>query len=95
MVDATSQVVGGVELDDGYSRRILPPINPRPAGRPRVKRIKSQSQGVKLQRCSKCKQEGHYRNTCRNPRADFDAGYDGDVVHVEDLLWGDASNQWR
>jgi len=92
---ATGQVVGGAELDDGYNRRILPPINPRPPGRPRGKRIESQSQGVKLRRCSKCKEEGHYRNTCRNPRADVDAVYDGHVVHYEDFLGEEASNQWH
>ena len=39
--DGTGQVVGGAELDDGYSRRILPPIKPHPFGRLRVKRIES------------------------------------------------------
>ena len=31
---------------------------------------------------------GHYKNKYRNPRADFDADYEGDVVVVEDLLGG-------
>jgi len=35
----TGKVVRGKELDDGYNRRILPPINPRPSGRPHVRRI--------------------------------------------------------
>jgi len=78
--DGTSQVVGGEELDNGSIRRILPPINPRQSGRPCVRKSESQRQGVKLRRCSKCREEGHYGNTCRNPRADFDAGYKADIV---------------
>ena len=35
----TGAVVGGEELDDAYNRHILPPINPRPSGRPRGRRI--------------------------------------------------------
>ena len=46
--DGTGQVVEGEELDDEHNRHILPPINPRPSRRPRVKRIESQRQGVKL-----------------------------------------------
>ena len=90
----TGAVVGGEELDDRYNRRILPPINPRPSGRPRVRRIESQRQGVKLWRCSKYGEEGHYRNTCRNPHADFDARYEGDVIQFEDLLGGQSFGQW-
>ena len=41
-----------------------------------------------MKRCSKCGDIGHYKNTCRNPRVDFDADYVGDVVAVEDLLGG-------
>jgi len=52
--NATGLVVGGEALDDGYNRRILPPINPRPQGRPRQRRIESQTQGVQMRRCSKC-----------------------------------------
>ena len=95
----TGQVVEGEELDDGYNRRILPPINPpinpRLSGRPHVRRIESQRQGVKLRRCSNCGEEGHYRNTCRNPRADFNSGYDGYVLLMEDLLGGEASTNWH
>jgi len=40
--DGIGQVVAGEELDDGYSRHILPPINPRPSRRPHVRRIESQ-----------------------------------------------------
>ena len=29
---------------------------------------------------------GHYKNTCRNLRADFDADYEGDVVVIDNLL---------
>jgi len=85
---ATGAVVRGEELDDAYNRRILPPINPRPSGRPRVRRIESQRQGVKVRRCSKCGEEGQYRNTCRNSGADFD------VVQFEDLFGADSSAQW-
>ena len=91
---ATGAVVGGEKLDDAYNRHILPPINPRPSGKPRVRRIESQRHGVKVQRCSKCGEEGHYRNTCRNPRADFDEGYEGDVVQFEDLFGADSFAQW-
>jgi len=93
--DGTDQVVGGEELDDEHNKRILPPINPCPSGRPRVKRIESQRQGVKLRRCSNSAEEGHYRNTCRNPYADFHSGYEGAVVHMEDLLGGEASTNWH
>ncbi|KAJ8430892.1 hypothetical protein Cgig2_003885 [Carnegiea gigantea] len=31
--DATGLLVGGEALDDGYNRRILPPLNPHPQGR--------------------------------------------------------------
>ena len=36
----------------------------------------------------KCGEVGHTRRTCRNPRADFDASYEGDIVEVEALLDG-------
>ena len=91
----TGQVVGGHDMDVGYNRRILPPINPRPSGRPSEKRIESQRQRVKLRRCSNCGEEGHYRNTCRSPRADFSSVYDGHVVVMEDLLVGEASTNWH
>ncbi|KAJ8444428.1 hypothetical protein Cgig2_005950 [Carnegiea gigantea] len=41
MDNAKGLVVGGEALDDGYDRRILSPINPRPQGRPRQRRIES------------------------------------------------------
>ncbi|KAJ8433774.1 hypothetical protein Cgig2_025937 [Carnegiea gigantea] len=53
--NATGLVVGGEALDDGYNRRILPPINSRPQGRPRQRRIESQTHGVQMRRCSKCR----------------------------------------
>ncbi|KAJ8420591.1 hypothetical protein Cgig2_032289 [Carnegiea gigantea] len=31
---------------------------------------------------------GHMRHTYRNPRADFDASYEGDVVQIKDLVDG-------
>ncbi|KAJ8423414.1 hypothetical protein Cgig2_032664 [Carnegiea gigantea] len=82
----TGHVVGGDELDEDFNRRILPPKNPRGAGRPRKRRIESQTQGVKARRCSKCGELGHYKNTCRNPRADVDADYVGDIVPVEEFM---------
>jgi len=45
-------------------------------------------QGTTSRRCSKCGEVGHTRWTCRNPRADFNLNYEGDVVAVEDLLDG-------
>ncbi|KAJ8430623.1 hypothetical protein Cgig2_021585 [Carnegiea gigantea] len=84
----TGFVVGGDYLDEDFNRRILPPKNPRGARRPRKRRVESQTQALKPRRCSKCGDLGHYKNTCRNPRADFDADYPGDVVPVEDLFRG-------
>jgi len=92
--DGTGQVVGGEELDDGYNIHILPLINPCQSRRPCVRRIESQRQGIKLRRCSKCGEEGHYRSTYRNPRADFNVGHKGDLVHLEDSLGGDATSPW-
>ncbi|KAJ8432093.1 hypothetical protein Cgig2_001174 [Carnegiea gigantea] len=86
--NAIGLVVGGDALDDGYNRTILPPINPRPQGRPRQRRIESQTQGVQIRRCSKCGEGGHYRSTCRNPRSDFNADNRGVLVAVEDLFDG-------
>ena len=86
--DRTGRVIGGEVLDDEFNRRILPPINPRKRGRPKSTRTESQTQGVRLKRCSKCGEHGHYKNTCRNTWADFDANDKGDVVLVEDLLGG-------
>jgi len=84
----TGLVVGGDDLDEDFNRHILPPKNPRGAGRPKKRRVKSQTQGLKSCRCSKCGDLGHYMNACRNPFADVDADYPGDVVAVEDLFSG-------
>ncbi|KAJ8425786.1 hypothetical protein Cgig2_014499 [Carnegiea gigantea] len=78
--DDTGLAVGGDDLDEDFNRRILPPKNPRGAGRPRKKRVESQTQGFKPCRCSKCGDLRHYKNTCCNSRADFNAYYPGDVV---------------
>ena len=86
--NATGLVVGGEALDDGYNRRILPPLNPRPQGRPRKRRIESQRHGIQVRKCSKCREVGNYRNTCRNPRADFNTDETTVVVLVEDLFEG-------
>ncbi|KAJ8438971.1 hypothetical protein Cgig2_018882 [Carnegiea gigantea] len=75
----TGLVVRGDDLDEDFNRRILPPKNPRGAGRPRKRRVESQTQGLKPRRCSKCGDLGHYKNTCRNPCADFDADYPAEV----------------
>ncbi|KAJ8447200.1 hypothetical protein Cgig2_030431 [Carnegiea gigantea] len=88
-VDAKAgRVVDRYELDDDYDRCILPPTNGRRSGRSPSNRRDSQMQGTRSRRCSKCGEVGHTRHTCRNPRADFDANYEGDVVKVEDLLDG-------
>ncbi|KAJ8429581.1 hypothetical protein Cgig2_023787 [Carnegiea gigantea] len=84
--NTTGLVVGGEALDDGNNRRILPSLNPHLQGRPRKRRIESQRQGVQVLKCSKCGEVGHYRNTCRNPRADFNADETTVVVPVEDLF---------
>ena len=39
-----------------------------------------------MYRCSKCHKTGHYKNTCRNPRVDFDDDDPRFIVSVEDLL---------
>ncbi|KAJ8447133.1 hypothetical protein Cgig2_022862 [Carnegiea gigantea] len=89
IVDAkTGQVVGGDELDDDYNCCILAPTNRRQSGRPPSKHRESQTQGTRCRRCSKCGEVGHTRRTCRNPRANFDANYEGDIVEVEALLDG-------
>ena len=84
----TGLVVGGDDLDEDFNRRILPPKNPRGAGRPKKRRVESQTQGLKPRRCSKCGDLRHYKDTCRNLRAVVDADYPGDVVAVEDLFSG-------
>ena len=86
--DITGRVIGGEALDDEFNRRILPPINPRKRGRPESKRRESQTQGARLKRCSKCGEPGHYKNTCRNPRADFHDDDDGYIVPFEELVGG-------
>ncbi|KAJ8423071.1 hypothetical protein Cgig2_009340 [Carnegiea gigantea] len=77
---------GGHELDEDYNRHIIPPQNPQLPGRPEKRRRESQRQGKKVRRCSKCGDVGYYRNTYRNPCADFDVGHAGDVVPAEELF---------
>ncbi|KAJ8447962.1 hypothetical protein Cgig2_028838 [Carnegiea gigantea] len=79
----TGLIVGGNDLYEDFNRRILPPRNPPGAGRPRKRRVESHTQGLKPRRCSKCGDLGRYKSTCRNPRADFDADYPGDVIPLE------------
>ena len=86
----TGLIVGGDDLDEDFNKHILPPKNLRGAGRPRKRRVESQTQGLKPRRCSKCGDLGHYKNTCCNPRLDFDADYPGDIVLVEDLFSGNC-----
>ncbi|KAJ8422402.1 hypothetical protein Cgig2_029226 [Carnegiea gigantea] len=88
-------VVGGDDLDEDFNRRILPPKNPQGAGRPKKRRVESQTQGLKPRRCSKCGDLGHYKNTCRNPRADVDADYPGDVVALEAKIMEHHDNYRR
>ena len=64
--DTTGHVIGGEALDDEFNRCILPPMNPRKRGWPESKRRESQTQGVRLKRCSKYGEPGHYKNSCRN-----------------------------
>ncbi|KAJ8423694.1 hypothetical protein Cgig2_003378 [Carnegiea gigantea] len=78
----TGRVVGGDDLDDDYDRCILPP----PIG---------DSQGTRSRRYSKCGEVGHTRRTCHNPRADFGASYESNVVEVEDLLDGSPLKQLK
>ncbi|KAJ8422350.1 hypothetical protein Cgig2_015345 [Carnegiea gigantea] len=86
--NTTGLVVVREALDDGYNRRILPPLNPRPQGRPQKRRIQSQRQGILVRKCSKCGEVRHYRNMCRNPRANFNADETTVIVPVEDLFEG-------
>jgi len=85
--DNTSAVVGGQELDEDFNRRILPPKNERPLGRPPKRRIESQTQRVRVHWCSKCHEIGHYKNNCRNPRADFDDHYAGQGMLLLGTIW--------
>ena len=91
--DKTGVMVGGQELDEECNRRILSPKNQCPPVRPRRRNIKSQTQRVRPRRCSKCHDLGHYKNTCRNPRANVDDDYLRDVVTTEDLLQGNLPCQ--
>ena len=43
--------------------------------------------------CSKCHETGHYKNTCRNPRADFDDDDPSVVVGADDLFMGTSMGQ--
>ena len=86
--DRMGCVVGGKAVDEDFNRCILPPKNPRKQDQPPSTRRESQTQGKHVKRRSKCGEVGHYKNTCRNPRADFDADYKGDVVAFDDLLGG-------
>ena len=88
--DRMGRVIGGEALDDEFNCCILIPINPRKRGRPQYNRRESQTQGVRSKTCSKCGEPGHYKNTCRNPRADFDDDDEGDLVAFEDLLGGNS-----
>jgi len=74
--DRTGPVIGGKALDDEFNHSILPPINPWKRGRSQSNRRKSYTEGVRSKICSKCGELGHYKNTCRNPRTDFDADYE-------------------
>ncbi|KAJ8428661.1 hypothetical protein Cgig2_006282 [Carnegiea gigantea] len=75
----TRCVVDEDDLDDNYDCCILAPNNERQPDRPLSKRRESQTQGIKSRRCSKCGEVGHTRRTCLNPRADFDASYEGNA----------------
>ena len=75
-------------MDEDFNRWILPPKNERPPGRLQKRQIESQTQRVKVHKCSKCHEVGHYKNTCYNPRVEFDDDYAGDVVSGDDLLVG-------
>ena len=86
--ERTGAVIKGKELDNAYSRRIFPPTNPRPPGRPQKWCIESQTQRVAVRRCSKCHETGHYKNTCHNLRANFDDGDPGVVVCADDMFMG-------
>ncbi|KAJ8426900.1 hypothetical protein Cgig2_024391 [Carnegiea gigantea] len=66
----------------------ITPTNGRQPARPSSKRRESQTQGIRCRKCFKYDEVGHTRRTCRNPCADFNANYEGDVVEVENLLDG-------
>jgi len=84
----TGMVVRSEELDNGFNERILALNNPWPKGRPCIRRVKSQRQEVKMRRCSKYGEIGHYKNTCWNPRVFVDGVIVGVIVLVEDLIAG-------
>ncbi|PIA33769.1 hypothetical protein AQUCO_04000079v1 [Aquilegia coerulea] len=56
---------------DRASRRILPPLPFKQAGRPKKKRKKGKLEGVpvQLRRCSRCKAPGHNKETASNSKS--------------------------
>ena len=87
-MDDTSPIMMGEELENGFNQCILPPTNPHQQGKPHVRRIESQQQGVKVTRCSNYGEVDHYRNSCRNPHADIIADHESYLVQVEGLFGG-------
>lgn len=61
------------------SNVLLPPSSRRPGGRPRKRRVPSSGEATKKRICSRCKQDGHNRQTCKNPIALHPTGSTQDI----------------
>ncbi|XP_038701913.1 uncharacterized protein LOC119998649 [Tripterygium wilfordii] len=48
-------------------RVVLPPETRRKSGRPKKRRIPSSGEQIQKRKCSRCKQDGHNRQTCSEP----------------------------
>src|SRR5262249_28268728 len=59
----TDETFGGLEA----SYTLLPPTSRRQSGRPRKCRIPSSGEVQNMRICSRCKQRGHNRQTCKKP----------------------------
>lgn len=54
--------------DEVSQKRVGTPLNPKQAGRPRVNRIRARTHSSASSRtriCTRCRQPGHYKATCR------------------------------
>ena len=68
--NATIHSVGNqrdwLPLVEADKEKILPPTAKRGVGRPKKQRIPSAGEPKKVLQCSRCKEFGHFRKTCKN-----------------------------
>ncbi|KAM6558965.1 hypothetical protein CsatA_028204 [Cannabis sativa] len=55
-------------IPESMERIVWPPKSRKPAGRPRMKRIRSKGEPKVVLKCTRCGQVGHNRRTCNNPQ---------------------------